>query len=99
MAFGLNESKAIPTLASARIQRWALTLAACQYKFVYKKGFEISNADGLSPLPLSTVSKNIPLSSEYVLLLEHLSSGPITATQIKTMTRPDKVLSKVLYFV
>ena len=33
----LNESKAIPTLASARIQRWALTLATYQYKIVYKK--------------------------------------------------------------
>ena len=35
----LNESKAIPTLASARIQRWALTLATYQYKIVYKKRF------------------------------------------------------------
>ena len=34
-----------------------------------------------------------------MLLLEHLSSGPVTATQIKTMTRQDKVLSRVLYFV
>ena len=95
----LNESKAIPTLASARIQRWALTLAAYQYKIVYKRGSEISNADGLSRLPLPTVPQNIPLPSEHVLLLEHLSSGPITATQIKTMTRQDKILSKVLYFV
>ena len=78
----LNESKAIPTLASARIQRWALTLATYQYKIVYKKGSEISNADGLSrlPLPISS-SGNIPVPSEHVLLLEHLSSGPITVTQ------------------
>ena len=34
-----------------------------------------------------------------MLLLEHLSSGPVTVTQIKTMTRQDKVLSRVLYFV
>ena len=95
----LNESKAIPTLASARIQRWALTLATYQYKIVYKKGSEISNADGLSRLPLPAASQNTPVPSEHVLLLEHLSSGPITATQIKIMTRQDKVLSKVLYFV
>ena len=75
----LNESKAIPTLASARIQRWALTLASYQYKTVYKKGSEISNADRLSHLPLATVSQNIPFPSEHVLLLEHFS-GPITAT-------------------
>ena len=74
-------------------------MAAYQYKIVYKRGSEISNADGLSRLPLPTVPQNIPLPSEHVLLLEHLSSGPITATQIKTMTRQDKILSKVLYFV
>ena len=34
-----------------------------------------------------------------MFLLEHLSSGPVTATQIKTMTRHDKILSRVLYFV
>ena len=90
----LNESKAIPTQASARIQRWALTLASYQYKIVYKKGSEISNADGLSCLPLPTA-----LSQDFPLLLEHLSCGPITATQIKTMTRQDKELSRVLYFV
>ena len=95
-----NESKAIPTLASAQIQRWALTLAAYQYKIVYKKGSEITNADGLSRLPLpSPLSQEVPIPSEYVLLMEHLSSGPITSTQIKTMTRQDRDLAKVLYYV
>ena len=96
----LNESKAIPTLASARIQRWALTLATYQYKIVYKKGSKISNADGLSRLPLPTSSsENIPVPSEHVLLLEHLSSGPVTATQVKTMACQDKVISRVFHFV
>ena len=49
-------------------------------------------------MPASS-SQTIPVPSEHVLLLEHLSSGPVTATQIKTMTRQDKVLSRVLYFV
>ena len=44
-------------------------------------------------------SQSIPVPSEHVLLLEHLSSGPVTANQIKTMTRQDKVLSRVLCFV
>ena len=34
-----------------------------------------------------------------MLLSEHLSSEPIAANQIKTMTHQDKVLSRVLYFV
>ena len=96
----LNQSKDIPTLALARIQRWTLTLATHQYKSVYKKGSEISNAGSLGCLPLPTASsQNIPVPSEYVLLLEHLSSGPVTATQIKTMTYQDKCLSRVPYFV
>ena len=34
----LGEIKAIPTQASARIQRWALTLAAYEYTFCYRSG-------------------------------------------------------------
>ena len=34
----LNESKAIPTQASARIQRWALTLARTSIKLCTKNG-------------------------------------------------------------
>ena len=75
-----------------------MTLATYQYKIVNKKGSEISNADGLSRLPLPTTSsQTIPVPSEHVLLLEHLSSRPVTTTQIKTMTHQDKILSRVLY--
>ena len=95
----LNESKAIPTLESARIQRWALTLAAYQYRIAYKKGSELGNADCLSRLPLPVSPSEVPIPSELVLLTEHLACGPITATQIKTMTRRDKILSWVLYYV
>ena len=95
----LNESKAIPTLTSVRIQRWALTLATYQHKIVYKK-IQRSNADGLSRLSLPiALSQNILVPCEYVLLLEHLSSRPIAATQIKTMTHQDKVLSRVFHYV
>ena len=65
-----------------------------------QKCSEISNPDCLNHLPLPTASsQNIPVRSEYVLLLQHLSSEPVTATQIKTMTHYDKLLSRVLYFV
>ena len=48
----LAENKGIPTLASARIQRWALTLSAYNYTIEYKARKSHSNADGLSRLPL-----------------------------------------------
>ena len=47
-----NEKKAIPTMSEARIQRWALTLAAYKYTVEYQPGAEHSNADALSRLPL-----------------------------------------------
>ena len=48
-----NETKAIPTMASARIQRWALTLSAYNYNIQYRPGKQVTNADLLSRLPLS----------------------------------------------
>ena len=47
-----SESKAIPTMASACIQRWALTLSAYDYDTVFKPGTQHANADVLSKLPL-----------------------------------------------
>ena len=89
----LNESKAIPTIASARIQRWALTLSMYEYTIKFKSGAANGNADALSRLPLPDTPAETPMPSELVLLLEHLSTGPLTAVQIKTMTRKDPILS------
>lgn len=47
-----KETSGVPTLASARIQRWALTLSAYDYTIKYKAGSQHSNADLLSRLPL-----------------------------------------------
>uniref|UniRef100_A0A8C6WE53 ribonuclease H n=1 Tax=Neogobius melanostomus TaxID=47308 RepID=A0A8C6WE53_9GOBI len=47
-----SEMKAVPQMASPRIQRWAVTLRAYEYEIVYKPGKYHSNADALSRLPL-----------------------------------------------
>ncbi|KAL7874785.1 hypothetical protein SRHO_G00057550 [Serrasalmus rhombeus] len=47
-----GETSCIPPLASARIQRWALTLSAYQYTIVYRAGKDNANADALNRLPL-----------------------------------------------
>ena len=36
-----------------------------------------------------------PMPSEIVLVLKHLSTDPLTAEQIKTITRKDLILSQV----
>ena len=52
--------KAVPTMASPRIQRWALLLAAYDYELVYKDGQNHCNADGLSRLPLPDTIARVP---------------------------------------
>jgi hypothetical protein len=45
--------KAVPAMAAARIQCWALLLAAYGYEIIYEEGKKKGNADDLSRLPLS----------------------------------------------
>ena len=90
-----GESRAIPPLASARIQRWALTLSAYQYKIAYKPGVCHANADVLSRLPLLEAPTNVPIPGETVLLMESLEVLPLTAVQIARWTDRNPVLTKV----
>lgn len=56
----LGECQPVLALASARLQRWELTLAAYTYRIVCRPGKEISHADGLSQLPLPEAPKEVP---------------------------------------
>ena len=47
-----DESKLIPTMASARLQCWALTLSVYDYTIEYKPRAQNGNADLFSHLPL-----------------------------------------------
>ncbi|XP_041369851.1 uncharacterized protein K02A2.6-like [Gigantopelta aegis] len=94
----LGENKGIPSMASARLQRWALTLAAYDYHLEYKSGKENENSDALSRLQLPYFPETVPLLGEEILMLERLESTPLDAKQIKMWTRSDPVLSKVLLY-
>ena len=50
----LSPTSPIPTLAAARLQRWALSLSAYRYTVQFRPTAKHGNADGLSRLPLST---------------------------------------------
>ena len=93
----LDEFQQIPPLASARIQRWALTLAAYQYTIKYKPGKSMSTADVLSRLPLQTIlyDSQVPLPGDLRHLLNHLDQAIVTASQIKVWTDKDPLLSRV----
>ena len=66
-----EEQQAIPPQASARIQRFALTLASYKYQLQFRKLTAHSNADALSHLPLAATPDMVPDPPEVVLLMEH----------------------------
>ena len=90
-----NESKSVPAMASARLQRWALTLSAYTYTIKYKSGKQQGNADALSRFPLTDVPTSVPTPAETITVLEHLSTILLTTAKIKLQTERDAVLSKV----
>ncbi|KAL5517714.1 hypothetical protein EMCRGX_G003317 [Ephydatia muelleri] len=97
LQFLCKEDKPVPTMASARIQRWALTLSAYDYRIVFRAGNENSNADGLSRLPLRESPSSVPVPGDTVLMMEALSDmgSAVSATAIKSWTDRDPVLSRV----
>ncbi len=88
----LSESKAIPTMASARL---ALILSAYQYSISYRPGEKMANADALSRLPLPTTPEPTTVPQEVVFLLQTLQSSPVTAEQVKRWTDRDPTVSRV----
>ena len=86
----------IPTLAAARLQRWALLLSAYSFDVVYRGTLEHANADGLSRLPLPGGNTKVSVDVAAMFNIVQLSSLPLTHIQMRTATRSDPVLSKVL---
>ena len=89
----LNEKKGIPALAARRIQRWALTLSAYEYKISYKAGQTNGNADALSRLPLAEMPNSVPVPGETILLMAHLEGTPVHSGHINEWTKRDPILS------
>ena len=91
-----NEHKAIPSHASARIQRWALTLAVYEYTLVSRRTDAHTNADTLSRLPFSRDNERDPCTSRVNFNLGAGKDMPVTDQQIKTWTIQDPLLNKVV---
>ena len=94
-----NEAKSVPAMASARLQRWALTLGAYSYSIKFKKGSLQANADALSRLPLPDHPQSVPVAPEVIASLEHLSTVPLSAAKLRTLTSRNPILAKVRQFV
>ena len=87
-----DSTRAVPQLASARLQRWALILNAYDYTISYKPGDQNGNADSLSRLPLP---EHTPQPADIILLMETLQASPVTAHHIRWWTDKDPLLSRV----
>ena len=70
-----------------------------EYTIVHRKSSQHVNADALSRLPLPTVISHTPQPAEIILLMEEMKDGPITSRDIKTWTRRDPILSRVVQYV
>lgn len=95
----LKEDRLISPMASARIQRWGLTLANYQYHLQYKPGAKHGNADGLSRLPLMEPDRQVPVPEEIVLSVSVIDETPVTATKVALWTDRDPTLSIIKNYV
>ena len=93
----LGPKAAIPTLAAARMQRWAVVLSAYDYCIEYRRSEQHSNCDALSRLRYE--DSKIGGESEIYSVSVIDGDFPITAKKIGKATRSDPLLSRVLDFV
>ena len=89
-----NETKSIPAMVSARIQRWALTLPVYNYNIKYLPGKQLANADLMNRLPLADTIADPPLPGEMILLMEALHTFQLQLLTLKLGPSPNSGLSK-----
>ena len=92
----LGPKNAIPTLAAARLQHWALILSAYTYRIEFRPTAQHANADMLSRLPLRTPQDTSVVSTFTIGQIQAL---PVTTEQLESATRQGSLLSKVHAFV
>ena len=81
--------KGVPTMAAARLQRWAVILSAYEYDIVYRKSADHANCDFLSRFPVGTEE------SEDDGIVSYIEDIPVDSKDIAEATRRNPVLSKV----
>ena len=92
LVYLFGEHKGVPTLASCRIQRWALILGSYNYSVKYSSGQELANADALSRLPIPSTEEPSSSPAELIALVNHLESIPLTVTDLRKSTKKDPIV-------
>ena len=91
----LGPKTAVPTLAAARMQRWAIILQAYNYQVEYRSSAEHAKADALSRLPCDISPLKEEAEMFFFLGLDEL---PVDSKDISRHTRRDPVFAKVLEY-
>lgn len=94
----LSPVKSTPSMAAARMQRWALLLLAHNYTIQYRKGALHANADGLSRIPLPHAPIEKPSAVE-VFYTSQLGTLPFSTSKIRRGTLSDSTLSRVMEMI
>ena len=67
-----SSTKPISPQASGRNKRWAFILQAYLFILTHLSGSLLGTADALSRIPLATLIDNIPVPSDWTLLVNFL---------------------------
>ena len=94
----LGPKKQLPTLAAARLQRWALTLSAYQYDIQFRPTGEHCNADGFSRLPVIVSEPFQDVAPSSVFNLMQIAHLPVDADTLQKATRTDPLISHVVMY-
>lgn len=89
----LGPKSAVPTVATLRLQHWALILMAYSYEIEYRKSSDHCNADAMSRLPLGEAHQTAQEAS--IFYFSNVETLPVSAQDIKLSTSQDPVLSRV----
>ena len=89
---------AIPTLAAARLQRWAITLSAYNYQIQFRSTKEHANEDGLSRLLLNSPPGAEASRDAACYNLGQIQALPATAAKVGSCSRHDPQVSRVMHF-
>ena len=93
----LGPKEKLPSVAAARLQRWALQLAAFNYDLKFKRTEENGNADCLSRLPRSGGQGERDQEAQ-LFNLRQIEAVPVSASEIRKSMARDTQLSAVFRY-
>ena len=93
----LGPRSPVPTIAAARLQRWALLLSGYQYQVEFHPTAQHGNADCLSRLPICQHQPDaLPEETPSLFNISQIHLLPVRVDQLRQASVQDPLLSRVL---